>query len=700
MSKYGNSSYWLKDWEDDDIVIDTMNEVEKKSHDLYKLSSSKRAISNFVNIVTNDQIPVQFSQRGDSYTDGKSVVIGSDIIEPKDFDIAVGLALHEGSHIKLSDFDLLNDIYNLIPSYVKDGAIKKGITNPTQVIKNIWNVVEDRRIDKFVFDSAPGYREYYRKMYDKYFNDKLIDKGLSSDEYTDETIDSYMFRIINIHNKNTQLSALKGLREIYKVIGLGTISRLKTSKDSFEVALKVFQIIMSNLLSSEDGEGDGNGDNNEQNEESQGGQGGSNEPRDMTDEEFEDLSNSMNGSAPAGGSDEPSNGGSGMDVENMPDDMNGTPSDSTSKDTKSSDKVKLTDRQKDLLKKKIQKQEKFMDGDVRKKKITKKDNQNLKAIDESGSEVTNVGSNLQNGWGKVYKGTQCIVVKKLTKSLLESEMFPMTHNNWWNQKEDGLIKRHYESEVLEGVRIGTILGKKLQVRGEDRNTVFNRQKHGRIDKRMISSLGFGNENVFSYIETDSYKKANLHVSIDASGSMGGDKWTNTLTNVVALCKAVDMIQNLSIQVTFRTTSNNNPYIVMAYDSKIDKFSKIKQMFPTLNPSGTTPEGLCFEAIMKNFLGSTNDMDSYFLNISDGEPYFGNNELYYSGDMAFEHTKKMVKQIESMGIKTLSYYVEQWVPENGEPSRGFKTMYGKGAKLIDITNVSQITKTINQLFLTK
>jgi hypothetical protein len=700
MSKYGNSSYWLKDWEDDDIVVDTMNDVEKKSHDLYKLSSSKRAISNFVNIVTNDQISVKFSQRGDSYTDGKSVVIGSDIIEPKDFDIAVGLALHEGSHIKLSDFNLLSDIYNLVPQHIKDGAIKKGIMNPIEVIKNIWNVVEDRRIDKFVFDSAPGYREYYRKMYDKYFNDKLIDKGLLSDEYTDDTIDSYMFRIINIHNKNTRLSALKGLREIYKVIGLGTISRLKTSKDSFEVALKVFQIIMSNLLSSEDGEGGGNGDNTQQNEESQDGQGGSNESRDMTDEEFEELSNSINGSAPSGGSDEPSNGGSGMDVDNMPNDMDGTPSDSTSNDSKSSDKVKLTDRQKDLLKKKIQKQEKFMDGDVRKKKITKKDNQNLKAIDESGSEVTNVGSNLQNGWGRVYKGTQCIVVKKLTKSLLESEMFPMTHNNWWNQKEDGLIKRSFETEVLEGVRIGTILGKKLQVRGEDRNTVFNRQKHGRIDKRMISSLGFGNENVFSYIETDSYKKANLHVSIDASGSMGGEKWTSTLKNVVALCKAVDMIQNLSIQVTFRTTSNNNPYIVQAYNSNIDKFSKVKQMFPTLHPTGTTPEGLCFEAIMKNFLGSTNDMDSYFLNISDGEPYFGNSELYYSGDIAFDHTRKMVKQIEGMGIKTLSYYVEQWVNSGDEPSRGFKIMYGKSAKLIDITNVSQITKTINQLFLSK
>ena len=56
------------------------------------------------------------------------------------------------------------------------------------------------------------------------------------------------------------------------------------------------------------------------------------------------------------------------------------------------------------------------------------------------------------------------------------------------------------------------------------------------------------------------------------------------------------------------------------------------------------------------------MDSYFLNISDGEPYFGNSDLYYSGDVAFDHTRKMVKEIEGMGIKTLSYFVDQWVQE--------------------------------------
>ena len=703
MSKYGNSSYWLKDWEDDDIISDTLTDVERKSNDLYKLAASKRAISNFVNIVTNDSIPVTFNQRGDSYTDGKSVVIGSNVVEPKDFDIAVGLALHEGSHIKLTDFNHLHDIYNLVPQHIKDGAIKKGITNPVSVVKDLWNVIEDRRIDRFVFDSAPGYRDYYRAMYDKYFNDKLIDKALLSDEHTEECVDSYMFRIINLHNKNTDLSKLKGLREIYKVIGLGTINRLKSSLDSFNIALKVLQIIMANLPSSENGEGEGDGQSeNDENSQSQNGQGGgsdSNESREMTDEEFEEFSNQMNGSSSISGNmDSQPTGGGGMDVDNLPQNMEGgQPSQS---DSKGSEKVTLSDRQKELLKKKIEKQKKFMDGDVRKKTISKKDNDNVSAIDESGSEMKTVGNGVQSYWGRIMKGTQCIVVKKLTQSLLESDMFPMTYNNYWNRDSIGPIKRECEKEVAEGVRIGTILGKKLQVRGEDRNTIFNRQKHGKIDRRMISSLGFGNENVFQYMETDSYKKANLHISIDASGSMNGDKWNKTMTNVVALCKAVDMIQNLSIQVSFRTTSNGKPYIVMAYDSRSDKFSKVKQMFPALNVSGTTPEGLCFEAIMDNFLPANNDMDSYFLNISDGEPYFENTEMYYSGQPAFEHTRKMVKQIEGMGVKTLSYYVEQWIPTNGEPSEGFKTMYGKGAKLIDVTNVSQITKTINGLFLQK
>ena len=699
MSKY-NSSFWYNDFETDDIIVDQLSDNERKSLDLYKLASSKRAISNFVNIVTNESIPVKFKERGDSYTDGKSVVIGSKIQEPKDFDVAVGLALHEGSHIKLSDFKLLNNLYNLIPNHISEGAIKKGIYNTQEIVKNLWNYVEDRRIDNFVFKSAPGYRDYYRKMYDKYFNDKVIDKALLSDEFTEETVESYMFRIINLHNKNTQLSSLKGLRKIYRLINLKNISRLKNSKDSLDIALEIFKVIMNSL---NDVITDAKNPPNlkpqkttDSTDGSDAGDGGSSDGT-MSDEEFEEFSNEILGNSPFGGdSNDTPSGGSGMNVSNLPDNMDGgKPTEGNSKPTSS---VQLSDRQKQLLKKKIEKQKKFLDGDIQKRTISKADSKNLNAIESSGSELKEVGKRA-DGYG-YNRSTQCIVVKKLTKSLFESELFPMTYCNYWNDKE-APVRMYYEKSVQEGIKLGTILGKKLQVRGEDKSTVFNRQKVGKIDKRMISSLGFGNENVFQFTEIDSYKKANLHISVDASSSMGGSKWEKTMINVVAICKAVDMISNLNVQVTFRCTSQNKPYIVMAYDSRVDKFSKVKQMFPGLGPSGTTPEGLCFEAIQKEFVPINNDLDSYFLNLSDGQPYFPGQNFYYGGTTAENHTNKMVKMIESMGIQTLSYFISDWeIDEDSSDARAFKRMYGKAAKMIDVKNVNQITKTMNQLFLAK
>jgi len=424
MSKYNNSSFWYDDFDTDDIIVNQLSDKEKKSLDLYKLASSKRAISNFVNIVTNESIPVKFKERGDSYTDGKSVVIGSRITEPKDFDVAVGLALHEGSHIKLSDFKLLLDLSSQIPIHITEGAIKKGIYNTQETIKNLWNYVEDRRIDNFVFKSAPGYRDYYRKMYDKYFNDKLIDKALLSDEYTDETIQSYMFRIINLHNKNTKLSKLKGLRKIYKLVGLNTISRLTNSQESLEVAIDMFKVILSNINQPTDDDSqqpqNGNGDGSSSDEQgSDDGQSGSSNEG-MSDDEFNELLESIGESPMGGDSDESPTGGNGMDVGNLPDNMeSGKPSEDNSPSTNS---VQLSDKQKDLLKKKIEKQKKFMDGDIQKTSITKTDSKNLNAIEESGSEMKEVGKDVNTGYYG-NQSVQCIVVKNLLKDYLNHKCF-------------------------------------------------------------------------------------------------------------------------------------------------------------------------------------------------------------------------------------------------------------------------------------
>ena len=115
--------------------------------------------------------------------------------------------------------------------------------------------------------------------------------------------------------------------------------------------------------------------------------------------------------------------------------------------------------------------------------------------------------------------------------------------------------------------------------------------------------------VFQTTFVEQYSDAFLHISVDASGSMGGDKWTNTQTAVVAIAKACSMINNVDLVISYRSTQTSRtsrysrggksyPLMLIAYDSRTDKISKIRNLFHLLRPSGTTPEGLCFEAIMK------------------------------------------------------------------------------------------------------
>ena len=94
------SRFWLNQ-----DFIDKFSE-KGSGKDAVALAGYKRAVGNFVRIVTGENIPVKFSNGNQSYTDGKVVTISTSS-DPKDFDSNVGLALHEGSHIKLTNFDTI-----------------------------------------------------------------------------------------------------------------------------------------------------------------------------------------------------------------------------------------------------------------------------------------------------------------------------------------------------------------------------------------------------------------------------------------------------------------------------------------------------------------------------------------------------------------------------------------------------------------
>ena len=112
-TKKNYSSFWMD--EDSDIYsrFGGLGTEVKSSSDLFKvikLNNYRRAVTNFVKIVTNMDIPVTWFNGG-SYTDSKTINLTSDI-KDNNFDVTVGLALHEASHIKLTDFQILVDLFD------------------------------------------------------------------------------------------------------------------------------------------------------------------------------------------------------------------------------------------------------------------------------------------------------------------------------------------------------------------------------------------------------------------------------------------------------------------------------------------------------------------------------------------------------------------------------------------------------------
>ena len=659
MSNKNNySSFWLDNgWDNNSSIFD--DEPVKKGVDLVALASYRRAISNFVSIVTGESdIKVTFKANGDSYTDGKSVVISSKL-DDKLFDSTVGLALHEGSHIKLSDFDFLKGLEHQIPQEYFNRAEAKGYQKyeVVSMVKDLLNYVEDRRIDYFVFTNSPGYKGYYHSLYDKYFHSKVIDKALKSSEYTSSDWDSYIFRIINLTNKNSDLDALPDLRKIRKLI-FSNVKSLNSTEEAFNIALDVFHILLENFpdgVEKEDEEtgevsvqkGDGDSDGNGESVDGDGSEDGG------------------------------SDGG----------------------------KPELTDNQKKQLENAINKQKKFMDGDISKKALSKKDKASMDAVESAGMSYVDVAKDMTDRWSGKKTPTKVLLVKKFNKALAESDTVSMIYRpdySWGNMEDN-------QEAINDGLVKGTILGRKLQVRGESRETKWTRLDSGRIDKRLIAELGFGNERVFNSTFVESYSDAFLHISVDASGSMSGRKWLNTQTCVAAIAKACSMINNVDLVISYRSTQNSSggygrngksyPLMLVAYDSRVDKINKIRNIFQLLRPSGTTPEGLCFEAVMKEIEPASKDKDSYFLNFSDGMPMFGNDDIDYHHDTAIDHTNKMVKMIRDRGVKVLSYFIgDEYDMERS--TRTFKRMYGNDAEFIDVTSVLPVAKTMNKAFLKK
>ena len=652
-----HSNYWFKGSIFDRKTSMFAEPEDKGSkYDYYALAQYQRAITNFVHILTADPtIKVQYNSAGNNSTDGKIINLSATMNE-KDFDANVGLALHESSHILYTDFSLSRQHFDYPDGdkIVTDEIAQKlgrneneknnnlldrhfGWSQHRKNFKTILNIIEDLYIDAMTYANAPGYRAYYKSLYHKYFGDDKITRGFWEEDMCQPTMDNYMFHLCNFRSPERNLKALPELETIWNLLDIRNIRRLSEQKDRIDLAYKVYSTIIGQIADYkiDDSQSDGDG-------ESDG------EPGDIAGDD--------------GFGDTQSNGSVGTQSKWTP------PTPDDDKNIKP-----LSDKQIEQLRKLVEKQKDFINGEVSKSKLTKQDATKVDAFASVDMRQDSVAKSFEDDGGRIHgNGIKVYTIKRLTEKFMQSEVSQSfgvyaKYSQWRQTKR--------AQEIEKAISLGKLLAKRLQIRNEERVDKSTRLRSGKIDKRLLHEIGFDNYEIFNKISINKYKDSYIHLSIDASGSMGDGKFDESVKLAAMFATASKLIRNLRVVVTARSTINTNyygnagkkndmnetPYMVYLFDSKLDGISDIRRIFPRLYSTNTTPEGLTFEAIMNDIYKESTNTDAFFINLCDGQPYMSK-EIHkgsmfrYTGKAAQDHSRRQVDRMRSHGINVLTYFI--------------------------------------------
>lgn len=715
-----HSNYWL----DKELFADTGTPEDRLDvARIARLAAVRRAIANFVNILSGKNVPVEYSSGKQSYTDGERVVISAED-DPAKFDVMVGLALHEGSHVLLTDFTFLQGLAgirqdiqgqtiptswtphnrrqygkftavspsgNLLNEVFPPSLLKVLGEAPTRTpnynwnntavdaywasmyweraeqmfehLQTIMNILEDRRIDKYVYQNAQGYRPYYTALYDRYFFTAEIGKNLRfNPEWRTPTIENYINRLLFAFHPAAKQDAMPGLSTLYQMLNMQTIERLAPTTDlvhltaapTFDSSPALWQEachLYAHILS-------------------------------LTGLAIQQG----HAPEPEAGSVEQQAEQSMSDLPNL--DHNNMEPVPVEKDVKGKDKQEVDGKfNEKKAQKEVQDALKVMNSELKKKALKKSEKDAVDALEKANAQVVDIkGDGIKDG--------KCIVTRKVTQELLEQDWFIFGTSSGWTRSTT-------DKAIAAGRRMGAILHHRLQVRNDPIVTKQTRLPHGGLDRRLLAQLGMEITSVFQKSRTESHKPVVLHLSLDASGSMSGKKWDKVLTVAVAVAYLSSKLQNVDAVISVRG-GYDLPMVAILFDSRKDQLANFLKLLRFINPAGSTPEGLCFKATMELVLEQADTHDVYFINFSDGEPTFswktGRSEfVHYGSDFAATHTRKQIRTMREAGVRILSYFISEG-GVNHNAKRLFNIMYGEDASFVDVQNAGDVLRTLNKLLL--
>lgn len=674
-----HSAFWIGD-----NIDELLEKVEAGSIEyVERLRKVQRATGNFVKIVTGREIPVIYSSGNQSYTDGKNVVLSADI-DPTKLDAMVGTALHEGTHCLLSNESLafLPEMHKNFSTWIKGMPIEQhanrlgiAITSkdvtPTfgkhgdtvvDHVMLVMNVLEDRRIDLWMYQNAAGYRPYYEAMYNEYWHSPKIDDMLRAPEARESAVHNYILFVINMTNQHFDAQAMPGLAEIRRIADLS--EKGLTARGDDDKGWKQWKYAVNGL----------------------NGADFTRFPKLFADsvrivEIIYEMSTKVEASVKPDKGDMQEGDGAGDG------DANGN--DLPNMDGGLPRRIKISAED---MKKLLEKQRKFLNHDIDKKEVDHKTKQQLDQMDATNATVVEVeGEFLPRG-----AKAKVIVYRDVNRDTVCKDGFPFRYAGSYRAGNER--NPEMESALREGKRMGAVLAHRIRVMQDERPLVFNRQEHGKLDKRRVAQIGAGAVDVFAFTVIERKKPANLWLDVDFSGSMYGEKASNAMAVAVAIAYAAEKTRTLNVTIAVRDGGNDCARVAILYDSRKTQFARFADLLPYVSPMGGTPESLAFEAIKDEMMKMYKDERKFFINLSDGEPghafIYKGKSYSYGGEGAYKHTRQLMNDFRVAGIKVMSYFIGASNYEHA----AFKKMYGQDARFIDPKSVGQIVATVNKLLM--
>jgi hypothetical protein len=344
----------------------------------------------------------------------------------------------------------------------------------------------------------------------------------------------------------------------------------------------------------------------------------------------------------------------------------------------------------------LEKQRKFLKHNADKKEIDAKTKAELEQIEKTNASIVDVeGEFLPRG-----VKARVVVYRNITKDIVRKEEFPFRFGGYYRSKGDR--NPNMEVALNEGRRMGAVLAHRIRVMQDERPLIFNRQEHGKLDKRRVAMLGAGSLDVFAFTVTERKKPANLWLDVDFSGSMSGEKSQQAMMVAVAIAYAAEKTRTLNVTIAVRDGGTDCARVAILYDSRKTQFARFADLLPYVGVAGGTPESLAFEAIKDEMMAMYKNERKYFINLSDGEPGHGftykGKHYSYGGEPAYKHTRMLMKDFRNAGINVLSYYIGHAGATYEHAA--FKKMYGQDARFIDPSSVGQLVSTVNKLLMSE